>query len=487
MSTDAYEAFAPVSAEIEKSRERHLVLDPQSDEHVVLNSLNKVRINNPKDCSVRPLRSDNAGNVVDKLCVELQAIADSKKPLTSKDMDIILLAERVRDKLQGHLHRAPKTRVMARYLERIINSVLSSRKKELAKQDLKVPPVNLRSKQNQAKMNRWKKSGLDPYIFHRFPDFSNSILDTFLHRFLSFFGHSITSDKNDSPRLLVNGERVPWNILKERFSFENGKVASKHDGKIWSYFEEGLVEHDPVNWTQLRPFEVLPKEQRPQTPILQVVSVDKGSLHAWVRVVKTTGEVYSTGLFLQDGFQGFSTAGSGQKGKIRCPDLGELDRKNQVVVDLPIDDKLLNDILKRIESYQNLGVHFNFADQNCNVFVAGLADMAGQNIRMKRGLMGLVLPGFLRRAGMATFPKSCRKATGSTLDAIGMFGPNEVINTVALLLGAHKGLGPDRVGALIKTPTDFVVRSQIRVEWPGGLRSWQRDKLRSASDGAQRL
>lgn len=64
-------------------------------------------------------------------------------------------------------------------------------------------------------------------------------------------------------------------------------------------------------------------------------------------------------------------------------------------------------------------------------------------------------------------------------DAIGMLGPNELINGVGLLLGAHRGTGEHRHGALIHGPSDFVTRSRIVIEWPGGPRSWQRDKLKA--------
>ncbi len=132
----------------------------------------------------------------------------------------------------------------------------------------------------------------------------------------------------------------------------------------------------------------------------------------------------------------------------------------------------------KITAYEDeIGLHFNMADQNCNTFAAAMAEMTGEDIDMTRGLTGMITPAAVRKAYRGCMPKGGRKAIGATADAIGMLGPNELINGVALLLGAGRGVGEHQRGALIQGPTDFVTKSQIVIEWPGGLRAWQREKL----------
>lgn len=337
------------------------------------------------------------------------------------------------------------------------------------------------SKEVRKQEDRWTRAGLPIEILREYPEFGRAVLKSHLHHYLREFSHKIGRDlETGEPTLLVDGRRRSWTELKRRFDFTPAGIHDRSDGSQWTYMCNGLERHSATQWSKLRPFDVLPQGKRPSQPILQIVSRDAG-MHAWIRLVSTSGEVTSVGMLASNRPRA-SRATKSSLSEIYCPDVFEFDPGKKTVVDIPIDQRTLEAITTRIEAYKRIGVHFNLADHNCNVFAAAIAGMAGEKIDLDRTLGQMFIPRPIQRAYQRALPQKIRRAIQRFLDFIGMFGPNEIANTVALGLGAAKGVGDQNLGAIIETPADFITSSKVVIQWPGGLREWQKNKLREASD-----
>ena len=326
---------------------------------------------------------------------------------------------------------------------------------------------------------RWQAAGLPPEVLRDYPDFAKLVLDARLHRVLQRTGSALTFTREGEPGLLVNGEPTPWSQLKERFKVENGELHA--DGVRWSYMARGLTPHHPEQWKVAQPYRILPEGQRPKDYVFQIATRDKAKLqdhvlgtHTWIRVIAPTGEVYSMGAGLDPRTLGpykLSTAAGG----IYCPDPNEFAARKVYTTDTSIDREQFEHILKMCNAYQRCGYAFNFAQQNCSVFVAAMAELAGQHIDTTTRFRDLWIPRQLTQA----LPDDVRNTLRDVLDVVDMLGPNEVGNLCVALADGRWDLfaNRDALHRSLQVPfqqSDFV-RAPI-LHTPRKIEDWQKQQ-----------
>ena len=316
----------------------------------------------------------------------------------------------------------------------------------------------------------WRRIGLDGSIAERFPDFARGVLDTHLYAYLAYFDHPLQYEEDTGePALLVDGELVFAADLLRRFALSAQGVVERDTGRVFTYLEEGLTHWDRQQWPALRPLRVLPPDERPARHTLRVVMLEDQK-HAWVQMIQPNGALTAFGFFTSYEL-GLSQLASAEQGFVCCPDLLELRGGKRLTADIELEPAMFHHVLTHVAAEAQHPQAFNTIRENCVAFVARTVALTGIDIATRTTLTRMLTPKPLERA-YDRLPASVRRGVSVATDAAGALGANEVINTALLLLGASRGAGPGR--ALVRTPRDFIMRSQLQLASPGRLRHWMR-------------
>ncbi len=277
--------------------------------------------------------------------------------------------------------------------------------------------------QNQALVSKMKRNGYDPDIFRNHPEFTLFLENSGLLSQMKATRDTIEI-KDGEPSILVEGKRMPWSELKEKFRWElavaynNEKfiycqdAASKNNNEVYTYLDngKGLQKHHPYIDKELIPVSTLddadyektlskakefvragesPEDKKTKNEkrdfILQIVTsktkgpntnfhnLIKRSRHSYIRLIvgrdnpdigTKKGEVYEVG-FGHFGIFNNLAPFSMEAGKFRSPDVWEyMPCIERIVTNIALKQKEANSLYRFIDKHHkdriNLGRRIGF-------------------------------------------------------------------------------------------------------------------------------
>lgn len=185
-------------------------------------------------------------------------------------------------------------------------------------------------------------------------------------------------------------------MFKLVVSREANRLASDASARIFSSSQ----------WEQLMPSFVLDASERPDGYSLELLSICRGIEpgltqdhgHAWVRLIKPTGEVYSVGFYPDEStrVEPDDVPGLRMPGMLLSPDKYEKHHQkgwNLRSVRYSISDKKFDEIKVEIERMQserlNGSLAFDLCEFNCVNFVMRIAQMCNIDMRGQTSLSKL--------------------------------------------------------------------------------------------------
>lgn len=147
---------------------------------MVLTAAKKIRVLDSAGSPTVALNAALANSVADGLSARLQTFADSAGAPRPEDVGLLRIAQRVREKMQGHLHRRTSVRPAARRLERSLIAAVLRRSDDLHAAGVALPPTSMVSKENRALASKWAHYGFEPEVFAAYPDFADAVLGSYL-------------------------------------------------------------------------------------------------------------------------------------------------------------------------------------------------------------------------------------------------------------------------------------------------------------------
>ncbi len=224
------------------------------------------------------------------------------------------------------------------------------------------------------------------------PGFQQVIEKNFFMRPIAdVYKHSIEYNAQTGQlKLLMEGKVTDWKTIKEKLKPDpqSGKVSG------WSYTYEGFIPHDPSDWSELKPYMILPEKDRPPTHEIEIVTDcyredlhDKGLQfwdHTWIRLKTPSGEVYSFGLYPEDVLvQSKKNMLATTKGIIKCPDRQEfLPRVLYQARSMSISEEVFHNIKKQVESKEyKQSLEYSVLGNNCTDFSIQLLKEAGVSVK----------------------------------------------------------------------------------------------------------
>lgn len=214
----------------------------------------------------------------------------------------------------------------------------------------------------------------------KFKDFLDFIVTAKLYRYTRYYGHQVYYDPvKDEIFLLVDSEYrgSAWVLSHFRLDNRSGRehlflppfIVDRSSKERYAYLQDGLVRHDSE--TDVRPYKILPRSERPSTPEIvfkfslngnfdSPKGVQELDFHCWCELVRKSGETYSFGLFAQ--------------GVVQSPDPFGFYKKNIKSVKFPISNLKISELLVEIQKGRFLGHEkFNIGSNNCSSFIRKIA------------------------------------------------------------------------------------------------------------------
>jgi hypothetical protein len=223
--------------------------------------------------------------------------------------------------------------------------------------------------------------GIGADVLEQHPDFEQFAKANYLHKHMAYHHHQINVLPDGTPELLVDGVLTPWPEIKERLDLD------KH-GKMNNYFYtyQGLVPGQ--SHTVLKPFKKVDPGQYDHQYILEVVSISGFPPHNWLRLIDSSGDLYSIGFWGQTPLTDLITAAKHlvpEQGKATSPDLLEIagDPDKMVVTPIKISQQQFEEAIAYLEAYQKDPGYYQILSvggENCATFVRNLTDRLGMKV-----------------------------------------------------------------------------------------------------------
>lgn len=244
------------------------------------------------------------------------------------------------------------------------------------------------------------KYGFPPQILeNRFTDFRNFVLESKIYIPMHDFGHTIIYDDRRGDFLVkLDNTLIPSTIILQNFRLEDRAVSErmflpafiieKKSGNKYSYLHRGLTQHDVEQ--DIRPYKILPVDERPEKPILKFNFCIDSKLetpedaanyfyHAWCELVQTNGECYSFGLF--------------GKGVVQCPDPSSFRRADIRSIAFEMTEIQAMAIFDKVQRLrEEMKWNYHLVKNNCSTFVKQIASVIGIDISERGKLKELDSP-----------------------------------------------------------------------------------------------
>ncbi len=298
---------------------------------------------------------------------------------------------------------------------------------------------------------KWVGLGLPPSVLTNYPDCAEFLLKSGLAQTLVFFQESsaqphkqgLKLGEDHHPCLKVEGKWQRWEMIRDEFEYDakRGKIVSKNQREqVWNYVSPdlpkgGLRPVDRFEYVQVYPVHQLSQEQYekvvaqalkfygthpewdpgiakdcvvqfftsprqnglPETPLFKNA---KGQfpVHIAIRVITKEGKVYSFGFqmtpeqnehILPEGKmltrQQLSTADT----KISMLDYEETRiHEGRITTSIPLTSARADNVLEKINGFNEQQIRFNFMKQNCTVLVAEVFNETGYDMPETRTTLG---------------------------------------------------------------------------------------------------
>lgn len=217
--------------------------------------------------------------------------------------------------------------------------------------------------------------GVRSQVLKEHPDLEQFISANYLHKHMLYHGHKIELSANGEPLLLVEGSLTPWSTF--RYEVE---LDAKNRLKNYYYTYEGFVAGQPDET-----FRVF-KKVKPTTYRLEIVSVRNLPPHSWIRLIDSSGDLYSAGLW------GVTPMGDlwsaithlvPESGRLLSPDIMEVvvDPADMITTSIELSKEQFDTLFHYLIGYQKnpsqyevLGI---WGGENCAVFVKGVLQQIG--------------------------------------------------------------------------------------------------------------
>lgn len=311
------------------------------------------------------------------------------------------------------------------------------------------PEKQFLHKDNQVKFDKWVRSGQDPDIYHRHPEFSSFMEESGLLSQIKITQDSF-EEINGEPALKVNGEWMQWSTFKDQFNFVYSRryreifVIGK-DNQVYTYLDNGkglqvhhpyLNNKTPISTLSEKNYEkvlekartfvreeekLLTQEQRDEnnekrTFVLQLVSSHEingntrlhellvNSKHPYLRLIigqdnrdanMSKGEVYEVGFWPKK--NNYNATAYYHQGRFRSPDMYEYKPAGErIVTNMAITPEEAQAFSNFVTEYHNSEVNignpigFHYFNQNCSTFTRVALESANITVPTKITLAELL-------------------------------------------------------------------------------------------------
>ena len=287
---------------------------------------------------------------------------------------------------------------------------------------------------------KWLDLGLSEAVLRTAPDCVDELISSHIAHFIVLFraaGHDVTLDHNDHPFIKMNGIMTPWDEIKACIEFNKEKecFVSKRDPNLsWTYIcPDGFVQKEPYP-TTLYPICTLKQdelaalqahaakfwESHPEVDpglakpcVLQIFSsridtfsrnwftenyLDLAPRHVGIRLIDSTGKLYSFGLQINKQFREFISRSPSSilatgRAQVVVPDFYETHIFNRrMITSIPLTNERMQNILHEA-GLVNMGPgeHFCQLRPNCLSFAIKMAKLAGVEIDCKMSVSEMIL------------------------------------------------------------------------------------------------